>query len=166
MFPASHSSGSGGRHLDAPHAAARRARHIPVGLEETLPRRLTFPIRRRFDAVCFQDIAGRPVGYGMSRICRGALGAVIAPACILVCHSQDELNDLLGGGRPEDFRCLLQSQCLATSSRCQRRMVSGVTMVASSSSSLRPRILPLMASRRRWPSLRSICFFPSFSLSM
>jgi len=67
---------------------------IPVGLEETLPSRLAFPIRRRFDAVCFQDIADRPVRNGMSQISQGALDAVIAPGGILLSHSQHEINDL------------------------------------------------------------------------
>jgi hypothetical protein len=66
-------------------------------------------------------------------------------------------------GRPTFFRRPLQSQCRAMSSRCQRRIVSGVTMVASCSSIFRPRILPLTASRRRWSSLSRIRFFPSFS---
>jgi len=42
-------------------------------------------------------------------------------------------------------------------------IVFGVTMLAGCSSILRPRILPLTASRRRWSSLSSIRFFPSFS---
>jgi hypothetical protein len=52
-------------------------------------------------------------------------------------------------GCPALFRQWLESQCPATSSRCRRRIVSGVTMVACTSSILRARILPLTARRRR-----------------
>ena len=68
-----------------------------MGVEESLPGRLTFSIRRRFDAVCFQDISDRPVGNAMSQICQGALDTVIAPGGILLRHSQHEFNDLACG---------------------------------------------------------------------
>ena len=66
-----------------------------MGCEESLPGGLPFPIRRRLDAVCFQDIADRPVGNGMSKVGQGALDAVIAPRRILLSHAQDQFNDLL-----------------------------------------------------------------------
>jgi len=43
--------------------------------------------------------------------------------------------------------------CLATSSRCQRRMVSGVTSVAACATTWRPSRCPSSARRRRLVSL-------------
>ena len=52
-------------------------------------------------------------------------------------------------GRPRPARCV---HLRATSSRCQRRMVSGVTRVATCASSDRPRRCPNTARHRRSPS--------------
>jgi hypothetical protein len=53
----------------------------------------------------------------------------------------------------------------ATSSRCQRNSVSGVTMVANRRSALRPGALAFCARRRRWASVRSSRRLPSACLS-
>ena len=52
----------------------------------------------------------------------------------------------------------------AISFRCHARRVSGVTIVAISSRAVRPRTLPLAASRRRWASVRHKRRLPSCSL--
>jgi hypothetical protein len=62
------------------------------------------------------------------------------------------------GGRPIFLRRLLQSHFAATNSRCQRRIVSGVTIVPTCSIKFRPRILPLTARQRRWSSLSKMRF--------
>lgn len=49
--------------------------------------------------------------------------------------------------------------------RCQRKTVSGVTMVSISSRAFRPSTFPLTAKRRRWSSLSRIRFLPSLCLS-
>ena len=46
------------------------------------------------DAVRFQDIADRPVEYGMSKVGQGPLDAVIAPCRTVLGHGQDQFNDL------------------------------------------------------------------------
>jgi hypothetical protein len=67
-------------------------------------------------------------------------------------------------GRPGP-RFLLPSYFAATNSRYQRRMVSGVAIVATCSNAFRPSALPSFASRRRCPTVsRSRCF-PSRSKS-
>ena len=50
----------------------------------------------------------------------------------------------------------------AISSRFHRRIVSGVTIPATCSSTLRPRTFPLMARQRRCSSFSRIRLFPSF----
>jgi len=91
--------------------------HVPVGFEESLPRGLTFPIRRRLDGVCFQDVADRSAGYGMSKVGQGALDAVIAPRWKMLSSTffgfslavRNTSSTISRGteGRPEDFRRLL-----------------------------------------------------------
>jgi len=49
--------------------------------------------------------------------------------------------------------------------RCQRKTVSGVTMVSISLRAFRPSTFPLTAKRRRWSSLSRIRFLPSLCLS-
>jgi hypothetical protein len=66
------------------------------------------------------------------------------------------------GGRP-DLRRRLESYFWATSRRCQASNVFGVTRLANRSSVLRPSRLPLVARRRRWPSLKR-GFVPNSSL--
>ncbi len=63
-------------------------------------------------------------------------------------------------GRPVLFRRWLKSHFCATSVRCHRRIVSGVTRVQISPSALRPRSLPLTAKRRRWSSVRRMRLLP------
>lgn len=55
------------------------------------------------------------------------------------------------------------SYFMAMSFRCQRRTVSGVTILQHVESSLRPSAFPSTASRRRWSSLGRGRFFPSNS---
>ncbi len=58
-----------------------------------------------------------------------------------------------------------RNRSVATNSRCQRKIVSGVTMVAISCSALRPNTFPLAARLRRWSSPSRMRFLPNFSLS-
>lgn len=60
-------------------------------------------------------------------------------------------------------RLALPSYFIAMSFRCQRRTVSGVTMLQHVESSLRPSAFPSTASRRRWSSFKRGRFFPSDS---
>ena len=73
-----------------------------MGFEESLPGRLPFPIRRRLDAVCFHDIADRPIGYGMPKVGQGAPDTVIAPRRILLSHAQDQFNNVLRDRRASE----------------------------------------------------------------
>ena len=57
-------------------------------------------------------------------------------------------------GRPRVDRCLEPSNFLATSFRCQARIVSGRTIRATSSSALRPKRWPILARVMRSASLR------------
>ena len=67
-------------------------------------------------------------------------------------------------GRPGP-RFLLPSYFAATNSRYQRRIVSGVAMVATCCNAFRPSTLPSFARRRRSPSVSRSRRFPSRSRS-
>ena len=65
-------------------------------------------------------------------------------------------------GRPCP-RCRLLSYFLATSSRYQRKIVSGVAMVATTANPFRPNTFPSVANRLRSASVSRTRFVPSFS---
>ena len=54
----------------------------------------------------------------------------------------------------------------AINRRCHRMIVSGVTMLATSCSTLRPSAFPLTASRARWASVRRSLRLPNCCLSV
>jgi hypothetical protein len=90
----------------------------------------------------------------VSQIGQCALDAPIAPIPVLVCHARSTKASISPAvrGRP-GLRLLRPSYLCAISFRCQANKVSGVTMVATSASILRPNPLALAANRRRWSSL-------------
>ncbi len=80
-----------------------RGRHVPVGLDKGFPCRLPLAIRRRFNAVSFEDIADRPVGNVVSQVGRGPLNPVVAPRRVFVCDAKDQLFNLIAYRRPARF---------------------------------------------------------------
>ena len=68
--------------------------HVPMRLDESLPCRLPFPFRSRFEAVFFEDVAHRLVGHLVAEILQRALNPIVSPRGILTSEPQNELDDL------------------------------------------------------------------------
>ena len=64
-----------------------------MGLKKGLPRGLAPAVRRRLDAVGFEDSGDSRVRDVVPQIRQCPLEAVIAPSRILTGHTQDEFND-------------------------------------------------------------------------
>ena len=79
-------------------------------------------------------------------------------------HADHKLRISLATDGQPGRRAALPSYFLAINSRCQRRIVSGVTSVPISPMRRRPKAFPLAASRLRWSSLNRRRFLPWSSL--
>src|SRR6266511_2146439 len=96
--------------------------------------------------MAFQDVAHGLVTDGVSEVGQSADDSVIAPGAIF--RAMRTTNASTSGsilGRPGALRCWEPSNFWATSLRCQARIVSGVTMVATSSRACLPNLLPMSA---------------------
>ena len=90
----------------------------------------------------------------------------ISPGWILLGEPQSQIDDHLSDSwSPLLFLSIrIVPFGLATSCRCQRRMVSGVKSVPTLSSTFRPRILPLTANRLPLIIVEQDSFLAEFSL--
>ena len=127
----------------------------PVRPQKCAPRRR--PARRRRQPVVFQYLGDRASRDAVIEVPQRALDATVAPRWILRGHPQNERRDLLHD--PRTARPLPLERPLPG---CHRRIVSGVTMVATRLRTRRPSRWPFAARRRRWSSVNrmrrpSIC---------
>ena len=67
--------------------------HVPMGLEELVPRRSLAPLGSGIDAVVFKDVADRGASNSMAHIPERSLDSRVAPSGILSCHADDQLGD-------------------------------------------------------------------------
>ena len=81
--------------------------HVPVGLDEGRPRRLSLSLTCRFDAVLFQDVTDGLVGDLVAEVGQRSLDAIVTPGRILACHAEHQLDDFLGHGRTADRLALV-----------------------------------------------------------
>jgi len=116
-----------------------RRNHLPVLRQKFLPRRLTTSLRCLFDAVPLQYVRDRAPSYFVSQIGQCALNPAVSPIPILLRHQNDNFFDL--GGRARPARTALPARIIfvAINRWCHRKSVAGVTIVATSAGSLRPR---------------------------
>ena len=84
----------------------------------------------------------------MPHVAKGAFDATVAPAAILPSEPNDSsLIFFMRPGRPT--RLLGYVHLIAISRQCHRKIVSGVTIVATCIRSRRPIRFPFAAKRRR-----------------
>lgn len=144
-----------------------RRQHVPVRLDKSRPRRLALSLGRWLDAVGLENVADRRVGNLMAQVSQGALNAIVTPTRVFLRHPQHELVNLFIDLRPSwRFAFVGVIPFLGDQLACQRRMVSGVTIVATCSRALRPSALPFTASIRRSSSVKGIRFFPTLFFKM
>ena len=135
--------------------------HIPMRLDERLPSCLALPIWSWFDPMLFENVADGSIGNVIANVRQRALDPVVSPVQVFLGEAKDQIDDDLPDSWPADALALVAMiPFLATSVRCHRKIVSGVTMVVSSINAFLPRDLPLTAKSRRWSSLNRIRFFP------
>jgi len=65
-----------------------------VGSEKGLPGRLAHPVRRRLDAVGFEDVGDRRVRYAVPQIRQDPVIPIIAPGRTLLGDMKHQLDDL------------------------------------------------------------------------
>ena len=103
--------------------------------------------------LCWANGADRMRIKGINKeyaeLLQAAADAGVTPGRILVRHADDERGEVRRGARPTGRRAFEPSYFVATSRRYQRRIVSGVTMPATSARPRRPRAWPFRAKRRR-----------------
>ena len=119
--------------------------------EKRLPRRFPSAHRGRFDAVFPQNVSDTRVRQLQAKILQRALNAVIAPRRILLRHLHYQSGNLVRNSRGGQPACAARCNptFCATSSRCHRKSVSGVTIVSSSRNARRPNAFAFTASLRR-----------------
>lgn len=105
----------------------------------------------------FQNVGDRRVLDRVTDVGHFGLDSIKTPVRILFSKLHSEVDDDL----PHPW--LLRLLLFATNFRFQRRMVSDVNREPTCSSCLRPGKLPLTAKRRRWSSVSTIRFLPSFA---
>ena len=124
------------------------------------------PFGSRFDAVGLEDVADGWSEMSCRDMARGP-GCGRSPKSGSRGPCEHDVHNGRFGTRPA--RAVRRGdRCSPISGRsvpgASERMVSGVTMVATCLSIVRPRIFPLTARRRRWSSLSRMRFLPSKSL--
>ena len=131
----------------------------PVRPQKCAPRRR--PARRRRQPVVFQYLGDRASRDAVLEVLQCALDPAIAPPGLSVAIRtiSAEISFMIPG-RPGRFGPKVHFR--AISRRCHRRIVSGVTMVATRLRTRRPSRWPFAARRRRWSSVNrmrrpSIC---------
>jgi hypothetical protein len=86
--------------------------------------------RRRRDPIVLQDLGDRTSRHAVVEVPQRALDPAVAPGWIFRRHPHDKRRDsFMIPGRPGRFRPKVHFR--AISSRCHRRIVSGVTIVAT-----------------------------------
>jgi hypothetical protein len=95
----------------------------------------------------------------VANVLERTLNAGVAPRRIVLGHAQGELPDLGQNTTTAGFLLRIRPLARATSCRCQRNTVSGVTIVARSRNAARPSLWathgespPVIVSKRRPPS--------------
>jgi hypothetical protein len=137
-----------------------------VRLHEGGPGCLPFPVRSGLDSALLEDVADGRVRNVISDVGKRSLDSIVALTWILCGELHDEVDDHLPDSWPADLQFpvavipFLGDQGSVPSQDRVRR-----EQRATSSSIFRRRILPLTANRRRWSSLSSMRFGPSFSSS-
>ena len=105
------------------------------------------------DAMVFQDVPDGLVADLVTEVADGTCDAVVPPIAVFRGQSDNEALELWADPWATRIRSLFEpSNFLATSRRCQARIVSGRAMVATSAIALRPSRLPISARVRRSPS--------------
>ena len=132
-------------------------------LDKRLPRRRFLSLRRRLDAVapskCCRPSCRRFHAQGSpARLESGRSPSSGSPSPSSTTNSSISFATF---GLPGDLRLSLWSHFFGTSSRCQRRIVSGVQIVATCSSIRRLSPLALTASLGRSSSFSGSRFLPS-----
>ncbi len=142
-----------GQYLDG--EKVRRRQTVPMSRQEGLPRCLRAALRRGLDAVVLEDRFDRVPGDVVTEVLRARRGCACSPTSgsPAPCGRRARRCPASCSG-DRDRRFCEPSYLLATRSRYQRRIVSGVTMPATSARRCRPRVFPFTASRRRWSSVR------------
>ena len=126
-----------------------RHQRWPMRLQERAPHHRALTTRR--DASRAQNSRDRSAADSMAKVLQGALNARVAPRRILRRHPDNQCSKV----RLQARRAASPARHVhlrATSWRCQRKIVSGVTSVATSASTRRPSRCPSSARRRRSPS--------------
>ena len=107
--------------------------------------------------MALQNVTHRLVTDGQAQVSQGSDNTVVAPGAIFSRHAHHQsLQFLADRGRPGAVRCWEPSNFFATSLRCQARMVSGFTMLATSAKICLPSFFPIAARALRSLSLSRI----------
>src|SRR5262249_50746174 len=109
----------------------------------------------RWDAMPLQDVAHCLIAHAVAKIGQCARNPIIPPGAILLRHAHHQrLQFLVNRGTPWGLAQLGAVKLLGHEIRCQARMVSGLTMVATSSKTFFPSFWPISARALRSPVLR------------
>ena len=97
--------------------------------------------------MALEDVAHRLGTDCQAEVGQGADNPIIAPGTVLVGHADHQVLQLGSTvGRPGALRWAEPSNFWATSVRCQPRIVSGLTIVATSAGACFPSLRPMPAS--------------------
>ena len=102
----------------------------------------------------FQDAANGPSAQLVTEVRHCSLNPRVAPGPILTGHAHHQRGQFFACAGPTRTASFKKVHFRATSSRCQRSSVSGVTIVPSSRSAMRPNALAFSASWRRSASVK------------
>src|SRR5262249_39657928 len=124
----------------------------PYGADKLLPGGGLLPLWCRKNAAALQDIAHSLVTDGVSQVVQGTRDPVITPGAILLSEAHDQGFQLLPYRRSASDLSLLGAVKLLYNEFPMERIVSGLTIVATSARACLLSLLPIAASAFRSPS--------------